>query len=103
MMIMVGEIRDPETLETAIEASLTGHLVLSTLHIQRCGDDLAADRDGTRTVPARLERAGHRRAAADVRRAAGADTGRRASFEEARRGGMRTRREECMALVAKGE
>ena len=29
---MVGEIRDPETLETAIEASLTGHTVLSTLH-----------------------------------------------------------------------
>ena len=29
---MVGEIRDIETLETAIEASLTGHLVLSTLH-----------------------------------------------------------------------
>ena len=31
-VIMVGEIRDRETLETAIEASLTGHLVLSTLH-----------------------------------------------------------------------
>jgi type IV pilus assembly protein PilB len=31
-IIMVGEIRDPETLNTAIEASLTGHLVLSTLH-----------------------------------------------------------------------
>ena len=31
-VIMVGEIRDPETLETAIEASLTGHTVLSTLH-----------------------------------------------------------------------
>ena len=31
-VIMVGEIRDPETLETAVEASLTGHLVLSTLH-----------------------------------------------------------------------
>jgi type IV pilus assembly protein PilB len=31
-VVMVGEIRDPETLETAIEASLTGHLVLSTLH-----------------------------------------------------------------------
>jgi general secretion pathway protein E len=30
--VMVGEIRDPETLETAIEAWLTGHLVLSTLH-----------------------------------------------------------------------
>ena len=31
-IIMVGEIRDPETLETAIEASLTGHTVLSTLY-----------------------------------------------------------------------
>jgi type II secretory ATPase GspE/PulE/Tfp pilus assembly ATPase PilB-like protein len=31
-VIMVGEIRDHETLETAVEASLTGHLVLSTLH-----------------------------------------------------------------------
>ena len=31
-VIMVGEIRDQPTLETAIEASLTGHLVLSTLH-----------------------------------------------------------------------
>jgi len=31
-IIMVGEIRDLETAETAIEASLTGHLVLSTLH-----------------------------------------------------------------------
>ncbi|RLG54237.1 MAG: type II/IV secretion system protein [Candidatus Hydrothermarchaeota archaeon] len=29
---MVGEIRDPETAEIAIQASLTGHLVLSTLH-----------------------------------------------------------------------
>jgi len=31
-VVMVGEIRDKETLDTAIEASLTGHLVLSTLH-----------------------------------------------------------------------
>ena len=29
---MVGEIRDKETAEIAINASLTGHLVLSTLH-----------------------------------------------------------------------
>ena len=29
---MVGEIRDTETAEIAIQASLTGHLVLSTLH-----------------------------------------------------------------------
>lgn len=31
-VIMVGEIRDPETAEMAIEASLTGHFVMSTLH-----------------------------------------------------------------------
>ncbi|MBU1642442.1 GspE/PulE family protein, partial [bacterium] len=30
--IMIGEIRDHETLEIAIKAALTGHLVLSTLH-----------------------------------------------------------------------
>jgi type II secretory ATPase GspE/PulE/Tfp pilus assembly ATPase PilB-like protein len=29
---MVGEIRDLETAEIAVQASLTGHLVLSTLH-----------------------------------------------------------------------
>jgi len=31
-IIMVGEIRDQETAQVAIEASLTGHMVLSTLH-----------------------------------------------------------------------
>jgi type II secretory ATPase GspE/PulE/Tfp pilus assembly ATPase PilB-like protein len=31
-VIMVGEIRDKETAQTAVEASLTGHLVMSTLH-----------------------------------------------------------------------
>lgn len=31
-VIMVGEIRDQETASTAVNASLTGHLVLSTLH-----------------------------------------------------------------------
>ena len=31
-MILVGEIRDLETCEVALEASETGHLVLSTLH-----------------------------------------------------------------------
>lgn len=31
-VIMLGEIRDLETLENAVKASLTGHLVLSTIH-----------------------------------------------------------------------
>ncbi|HJZ05896.1 hypothetical protein A2634_01700 [Candidatus Amesbacteria bacterium RIFCSPHIGHO2_01_FULL_48_32] len=31
-VIMVGEIRDEETVELAVQASLTGHLVFSTLH-----------------------------------------------------------------------
>lgn len=34
-VILVGEIRDAETAETAVRASITGHMVLSTLH---CND-----------------------------------------------------------------
>jgi general secretion pathway protein E len=33
-VIMVGEVRDSETADTAIHASLTGHLVLTTLHTE---------------------------------------------------------------------
>ncbi len=31
-IVMVGEVRDPETAEIAVNAALTGHLVLSTIH-----------------------------------------------------------------------
>jgi len=40
-VIMVGEMRDLETSETAVEASLTGHLVLSTLHTNSAPDTVA--------------------------------------------------------------
>jgi general secretion pathway protein E/type IV pilus assembly protein PilB len=36
-VVMIGEIRDKETAETAIQASLTGHLVFSTLHTNDAG------------------------------------------------------------------
>jgi type IV pilus assembly protein PilB len=35
-VIMVGEIRDRETAEVAVQAALTGHLVMSTLHTNDC-------------------------------------------------------------------
>ncbi len=33
-VLMIGEIRDPETAEIAVQAGLTGHLILSTLHAE---------------------------------------------------------------------
>jgi type II secretory ATPase GspE/PulE/Tfp pilus assembly ATPase PilB-like protein len=40
-VIMVGEIRDSETAKTAIEASMTGHLVLSTIHANSAAGSIA--------------------------------------------------------------
>ena len=39
-VIMVGEIRDEETAAIAVEASLTGHLVLSTLHTNSAAETI---------------------------------------------------------------
>lgn len=39
-IVMVGEIRDLETAETAVQASLTGHVVLSTLHTNSALDTI---------------------------------------------------------------
>ncbi len=60
-IIMVGEIRDRETAEIAIQSALTGHLVLATLHTN---DALSAF--------TRLDRHGHR-AVFGGRRGAGRD------------------------------
>jgi type II secretory ATPase GspE/PulE/Tfp pilus assembly ATPase PilB-like protein len=40
-VIMIGEIRDDETAKVAVEASMTGHLVLSTLHTNSAPETLA--------------------------------------------------------------
>ncbi len=44
-IIMVGEIRDGETAENAIQAALTGHLVLSTLHTNDAVGSVARMKD----------------------------------------------------------
>ncbi|MFN7086641.1 MAG: ATPase, T2SS/T4P/T4SS family [Burkholderiales bacterium] len=40
-VIMVGEMRDQETASTAIKASITGHLVFSTLHTNSASESIA--------------------------------------------------------------
>ena len=53
-IVLVGEIRDHETGQIAIEAALTGHLVLSTLHTNDAPSRRhPPDRDGHRAVPRR--------------------------------------------------
>jgi len=44
-VVMIGEIRDPETAEIAVQASLTGHLVLSTVHTNSAVAAIARLRD----------------------------------------------------------
>ena len=53
-VIMVGEIRDAETAENAIQSALTGHLVLSTLHTNDALGAVGRMQDlGRAAVPAR--------------------------------------------------
>jgi type IV pilus assembly protein PilB len=44
-IILVGEIRDPETAEIAVQASLTGHMVFSTLHTNDAPSSVTRLRD----------------------------------------------------------
>ena len=53
--IMVGEIRDPETAQIAIQSALTGHLVFTTVHANNVLDVLGPlPQHGRRAVPVRL-------------------------------------------------
>ena len=55
--IMVGELRDLETIEIAVKAALTGHLVLSTLHTKLgSGHHYSYDRHGGGPLPGFLHR-----------------------------------------------
>ncbi len=44
-VLLIGEIRDEETAQIAIQAALTGHLVLSTLHAQTAASSIARLQD----------------------------------------------------------
>src|SRR5262249_59680401 len=44
-IVMIGEIRDLETAQIAVQAALTGHLVLSTLHTNSAAATIARLRD----------------------------------------------------------
>ena len=62
---MVGEIRDTETAQIAMEAALTGHLVLSTLHTNSAPITAARLIDmGVGAVPDRVRDPVHHRPAA---------------------------------------
>ena len=54
-IVFIGEVRDTETARIAADASITGHLVLSTLHTNaRRGRADASHRHGRRAVPRRV-------------------------------------------------
>ena len=82
-VIMIGEIRDLETAQIAIQASLTGHLVLATLHTNDARQRRhAPDRHGHRALPAEFVAAGRAGAAAGAQAVPGV---RAADGREARR------------------
>ncbi len=56
---MVGEIRDGETAQYAIQAALTGHLVFSTLHTNDASSSISRLADlGRRALPDQLDPGG---------------------------------------------
>jgi general secretion pathway protein E len=74
-IVMIGEIRDLETAQIAVQAALTGHLVLSTLHTNSAAATIARLRDMgledyllTATVKGILAQRLVRRICADCRR-----------------------------------
>ena len=51
-IVLIGEVRDKETATIAIEAALTGHLVLTSLHTERRAErDHTTHRDGRGDLP----------------------------------------------------
>jgi twitching motility protein PilT len=65
-VILVGEMRDYETIETALTRAETGHLVLSTLHTRRRHGDGQPDHLGLPAAPAEAGPPAARRGATRV-------------------------------------
>ena len=93
-IIMVGEIRDAETARIAIEAALTGHMVLTTLHTNDApGAITRLAEDGDRVVPHRLRGRLRRRPAAGPQALPPLqDSARRSRRRCSRRSGFKVRR-----------
>ena len=87
--IMVGEIRDPETAQIAIQSALTGHLVFTTVHANNVIDVLGRFLNmGVEAVSVRVGaelRAGAAARPADLRGLQAAGEDRRASCSSSRR------------------
>ena len=63
-IIMIGEIRDAETAEMAVQAALTGHLVFSTLHTNDAPSSVTSLAGSRRAaLPAAVHSARHHRPA----------------------------------------
>ena len=84
--IMVGEIRDPETAQIAIQSALTGHLVFTTVHANNVARRARPlPQHGRRAVPVRLGaqlRAGAAAGAQHLHALQAAGDGRRAALLE---------------------
>ncbi len=100
--ILVGEIRDLETAEIAVQASLTGHMVFSTLHTNDAPSTITRLQDmGVPTVPDHRHGRGHPGPAAGAPRLHEVPRGVRSQPRDARRPGPDGRRHQGKEVLSR--